>query len=85
MHTLRSFSRRRTPVLSSSGKALLPLALAPFVVAPLPLPLAPFPLACSPNNFTSLPYGQIVLRLAINSLNWYQRLLCTENAHPQQA
>jgi len=40
--TFSSFSRRRTPVLSSSGRALLASVLAPFVVAPLPFPL-PFP------------------------------------------
>ena len=45
--TLSSFSRRRTPVLSSSGRALLAFVLAPFVVAPLPFPLPfPCPFAC---------------------------------------
>ena len=41
--TFSSFSRRRTPVLSSSDRALLAFVLAPFVVAPLPFPC---PFAC---------------------------------------
>ena len=60
VHTLSSFSRRRTPVQSTSGRALLlPFELAPFVMAPLPLPLplpfAPFPLACLSKHVRSPP------------------------------
>ena len=38
--TLSSFSRRRTPVLSSSGRALLAFVLAPFDRGSIAIPVA---------------------------------------------
>ncbi len=64
LHTLSSFSRRRTPVVSSSGRALLPFELTPFVVALLPLPFAPFPLACAPRQHQKPFHGLLVLQSA---------------------
>ena len=77
--TLSSFSRRRTPVLSSSGRALLPAELiasvmAPFPFAPFPLP---FPLACrqkrNQNPFLTLLASQPATGLSIFGLAWLRR------------